>query len=258
MSSQSKEVTGKNGIESGTVFSSQGVSVPTWVVISAVLAGLSVLHLALHYFEHGVVNVHHAVLAFFLVLNLLVNFWEFGLFFQGDAIREEYLSNREKYRSEPMDYVMVIFNRRIPVTQLLSFKQWTGIWSSYCFFDPGYSRRGSFGFNIDVGNGFSTVLPALLFAFGMTYEMVSARLLGIIGVAMFWQMFYGTVVYFFQFFNAGRHIGHTRKNLFLFVVNSNGFWFFFPVWGMLVSIWMIYENSYSIFTDSGVSLWSIF
>lgn len=258
MSSQIKRVAVKTNGDDDTIFSGQGISVPTWVVISAVLAGLSLLHVMLHYFEHGVVNVHHAVLAFFLVLNLLVNFWEIGLFFQGDAIREEYLSNKEKYHSQPMDYVMKIFNRRIPVFQLLSFKQWTGIWSSYCFFDPGYSRRGSFGYNIDVGNGFSTVVPALLFAFGMTYEIVPARLLGIIGVVMFWQMFYGTVVYFFQFFNAGRHVGHTRKNLLLFVVNSNGFWFFFPVWGMLVSIWMIYEDSYGIFTNAGMSLWSIF
>ena len=59
----------------------------------------------------------------------------------------------------------------------------------------------------------STILPATLFAFGMTYDIVPARMFGIIGVAMFWQMFYGTVVYFFQYFHAGRHVGQGRGAL---------------------------------------------
>ena len=85
------------------------------------------------------------------------------------------------------------------------------IWSGYSLFDPGYSDRRSFGYNIDVGNGFTTLIPAVLFAFGMTFELMPARVLGIIGLIIFWQMFYGTAVYFFQFFNNGRHKGHSRE-----------------------------------------------
>ena len=83
-----------------------------------------------------------------------------------------------------MKRITEVMNQRIALSKLLSFKQWTGIWSGYCHFDVGYSRRGSFGYNIDVGNGFSTILPATLFAFGMTYDIVPARVLGIIGVAL--------------------------------------------------------------------------
>ena len=237
----------------------RSVSLPSWVIIVLVVLGFSLLHVWLHWYLHGVVSVHQLVLSSFLVLNLLVNFWELGLFFTGDSIREEYLNSKEYYSSKPTQAAMDVFNRRVPLARILSFKYWTGIWACYCHFDDGYSRKGSFGYNIDVGNGFSTVLPATLFVFGMSFEIIPARLLGIVGVAMFWQMFYGTVVYFFQFFNAGRHRGHSKKDLFLFVGTSNGMWFVFPLWGMLASIWMIYMDSYALFWQPGSSsIWSIF
>jgi hypothetical protein len=239
--------------------STRGLALPMWSIIVAFLVGATAFHIWLHMSSHGAFSVHQAVIVGFLALNVLVNFWEIGLYFTADEIRAEYLDNEAKFEGRPMDRVVEVMNQRIELSKVLSFRQWTGIWSSYCHFDPGYSRRGSFGYNIDVGNGFSTIVPATLFAFGMTYEIVPARVLGIVGVAMFWQMFYGTVVYFFQFFNAGRHVGHTKKDLFIFVGNSNGMWFIFPLWGMLASVWLIYEDSYALFTSPAVtSIWSLF
>lgn len=239
--------------------SSQGLALPMWGIIATFLIGVTAFHIWLHAHVHGVFSVHQAVIVAFLVLNVLVNFWEIGLYFTADEIRAEYVANEAKFKGRPMDRLTEVMNQRIKLSKLLSFKQWTGIWSGYCHFDVGYSRRGSFGYNIDVGNGFSTILPATLFAFGMTYDIVAARVLGIIGVAMFWQMFYGTVVYFFQYFNAGRHVGHTTKDLVVFVGGSNGMWFIFPIWGMLASIWLIYQDSFALFTDpAAASIWSIF
>ena len=78
----------------------------------------------------------------------------------------------------------------------------------------------------------------------MTLEWMPARVLGIIGIIMFWQMFYGTSVYFFQFFNNGRHKGHSLSNLLLFVGISNLMWFIFPIWGLWASAQLIFEGSY--------------
>lgn len=220
--------------------------VPAWLAIVVFLVGASVAHVYLHYAAHGVVNVHQVALAFFLVLNVLINFWELGLFACGDRIHEEYEATKVSYKGREGDRVNEAMWKRIPLFKLLSFKQWTLIWSSYALYDPGYSQRHSFGFNIDVGNGFSTIIPATLFAFGMTYDLVSPQILGIVGVAMFWQMFYGTVVYFFQFFHAGRHRGHSAGSIWLFVGASNGMWFIFPIWGIAVSVWMILNNSMAI------------
>jgi hypothetical protein len=225
----------------------EGLAIPVWSAILGFLVLVTGAHVALHYQVHGVFNVHQIVMAFFLVLNLLVNFWELGLYFTADAIREEYLSTKDKFAGRPTDRTDEFFAMRIPLTRLFAFRSWTGIWSSYCLFDPGYSRKGSFGYNIDVGNGFSTVLPATLFGLGMSLEIVSPQILGMIGIAMFWQMFYGTVVYFFQFFNAGRHIGHTKKDLWLFVGTTNGMWFIFPLWGIALSVQMIFSGTFAIF-----------
>jgi hypothetical protein len=146
-----------------------------------------------------------------------------------------------------MTRVAEVFARPIPLLRVLSLRQWTTIWSTYSLFDPGYSDRRSFGYNIDVGNGFTTLVPALLFAFGMTFELMPARVLGIIGIIIFWQMFYGTAVYFFQFFNNGRHKGHSVRDVLLFVGLSNLLWLVFPLWGLCTSIQLILDGSYGVF-----------
>ena len=117
----------------------------------------------------------------------------------------------------------------------------------HSLFDPGYSDRRSFGYNIDVGNGFTTIIPATLFTFAMTFMFVPPRVLGIIGIIIFWQMFYGTSVYFFQFFHNGRHRGHSVRDVLLFVGVSNVLWWVFPLWGLYASTKLVLEGSYAIF-----------
>jgi hypothetical protein len=46
-------------------------------------------------------------------------------------------------------------------------------------------------FWIDTGNGHVTLLPTILFAMGMTWDVLPARVLGTLGIVYFWQMFYG-------------------------------------------------------------------
>lgn len=227
--------------------STDALTIPAWVAMLGFLVLGTSVHVALHRHVHGVYNVHQIMIGFFLVLNLLVNFWEFGLYFTADEIRDEYLATKDRFAGKPMDRMDEVFAMRIPLSKLFSFHSWTGIWSSYALFDPGYSRKGSFGWNIDVGNGFSTFVPASLFAIGMTYEFFSARILGMIGIAMFWQMFYGTVVYFFQFFVNDRHVGHSTKDVAIFVGSTNVMWFIFPIWGMALSVAMVLSDSYAIF-----------
>lgn len=62
------------------------------------------------------------------------------------------------------------------------------MWSTYSLYDPSYSNRESFGFFIDVGNGWTTLLPSALFMWGITYRLLDARLLGLMGCLMFYQV----------------------------------------------------------------------
>jgi hypothetical protein len=225
----------------------RGPTLPTAAVIGiAVVLGTS-FHIWLHRSVHGVYNPTQIALAFFLVINVLVAWWEIALFVCQDQIQTEYHSTREPYRGREMTRIAEVFARPVPVVRVFRFREWTSIWSSYSLFDPGYSDRRSFGYNIDVGNGFTTLIPALLFAFGMTFELMPARVLGILGVIVFWQMFYGTAVYFFQFFNNRRHQGHSLRDLLLFVGLTNVMWFVFPLWGLSASIQLIMDGSYALF-----------
>ncbi|MFZ1863646.1 MAG: hypothetical protein WAU39_05440 [Polyangiales bacterium] len=225
---------------------SAGPTVPTVAVIGLVVIGGTLFHIWLHHRVHGTYNVTQIGLAFFLVINVLVNWWEIALLVCQDQIRAEYEAFKEPYCGRELECVGKVFMRPIPVLKVLSFRQWTTVWSSYSLFDPGYSDRRSFGYNIDVGNGFTTIIPSVFFVFGMTYELVPARILGIVGVVIFWQMFYGTALYFFQFFHNGRHKGHSVRDLILFVGITNLTWLIFPMWGMTTSVQLILDGSYGL------------
>ena len=225
----------------------EGVTIPTAAVIGVVVIAGTLFHTWLHHRVHGVYNTTQIGLAFFLVVNVLIAWWEVALMVCQDQIREEYESIKDAYRGREMTRVTESFARPIPLLRVLSFDQWTTIWSTYSLFDPGYSDRRSFGYNIDVGNGFTTLVPALLFAFGMTFELLPPRVLGIIGTIIFWQMFYGTSVYFFQFFHNGRHKGHSVRDVLLFVGLSNLLWLVFPLWGLWTSVSLILDGSYKVF-----------
>ena len=227
--------------------SSRSMTIPTGAVVAFFVVAATSFHIWLHHRVNGVYNPTQIGLAFFLIVNVMITWWELALYFQQDKIRAEYEAMREPYRGREIAAVMNVFTRPIPLFRVLSFREWTGIWSTYSLFDPGYSDRRSFGYNIDVGNGFTTLIPATLFAFGMSLQLMPARVLGIIGVIIFWQMFYGTSVYFFQFFNNGRHRGHTVRDVILFVGVSNVLWLVFPLWGLCTSIRLILDGSYSLF-----------
>jgi hypothetical protein len=220
--------------------------IPLWLAIGAFVIAGTGLHVGLHYAAHGVVNVHQAALAFFLVINVLVNLWEFTLHKYAARITREWEETQLPYKGREAERANAFFQERATPRELFTLRRWTGLWSSYALFDRGYADIRSFGWNIDVGNGWSTIVPALLTAWGMTYEIVPARALGIVGVAMYWQMLYGTLVYFFQFFNNRNHVGISSGALWAFVGGTNGFWFVFPIWGIAVSVALIYADSFAI------------
>ncbi len=192
-------------------------------------------------------NPHQIGLVFFLWLNAIIAFWEICLFLRIDLIEEEFADFRERYRGRELDRVIDYFGSEVSASKVFSPTTWSQIWSSYAIFDDSYANRKSFGFFIDVGNGFSTMLPTLLFLYGMTYHVLPARLLGIVGLLICYQMWYGTVVYFGSYVFNKRYVGHSPRNVAIFVGVSNGLWFTFPLWGIWAALQMIYTDSYAVF-----------
>jgi len=217
------------------------------VVLFAIVAGTAA-PIALHYGAHGVFNAHQMALAFFTWLNAIIALWEICLFLRIDLIEEQHRRFVAEYRGRELDCARDFFKKRVPLGRLFSPTLWAELWSTYSVFDDSYANRKSFGFFVDIGNGFSTLIPSLLFLYGMTYEILPARVLGIVGLLLFYQTWYGTVVYFASFILNKRYRGHTPLNLALFVGMSNGLWLTFPLWGIYAAVTMIDESSYALFS----------
>ena len=115
----------------------RGLAIPTAAVIGIVIATGTIFHTWLHQRVHGVFNPTQIGLAFFLVVNVLINWWEIALMVCQDQIQAEYRSIKEPYRGREMQRITEIFARPIPLLEVLSFRQWTRIWSGYSLFDPG-------------------------------------------------------------------------------------------------------------------------
>ncbi len=217
-----------------------------WQIVAVAVAGGTAVPVALHHARTGSWNAHQIGLAFFLWLNFIIALWEICLFLRIGRIEREHARLRAEHRGRELDAVGRFFGERVPLSRVLSPSLWAGIWSSYALFDDSYADRRSFGFWVDTGNGFVTLVPTLLLLYGMTFPWLPARALGVLGLLVFWQMWYGTLVYFASFVFNRRYVGHTRRNLALFVGLSNGLWLTFPAWGMAVALTLVTTGSYAV------------
>jgi len=216
------------------------------IVVFVVVAGCSCAVFA-HHHQHGVVNPYQIALASFLWINVIIALWELCLFFRIDLIAEQHRRHVETYRGREIARVRDFILTQVPVRQLLSPSLWSGIWSSYSVFDESYANKRSFGFFVDIGNGFTTLIPSLLFLHGMTSGCLPARALGIVGIVLFYQMWYGTVIYLVSFILNKRYQGHPRSHIAIIVGMSNGLWLTVPLLGIYASVTMVYTDSYAIF-----------
>ena len=67
------------------------------------------------------------------------------------------------------------------------------MWATYAMYDPSYINDQSYGFFVDVSNGWATVVPSLVWLVSMTTSIpgLSAQALGIMGMIKFYTEFHG-------------------------------------------------------------------
>ena len=262
--------------------------IPMWSFLIFYLFTVTGIAIYSQYKLHNVLlHPIHVALSFFLALNLIVCFFEMVLFYKHDRIAKkcrEYqkiLTTRIEDGFAPPSRLSFGLNfftgLKVNFQNVFSSELWTEVWAYYSVFDRSYGNTESFGYFIDVGNGFSTIVPTVIFLFGMTchgvgfeewlletfggsdgslmaYYILSfvsiigeARTLGIIGFASFWQEFYGTIVYFLSFIHNKRHLKLTSKENGFFVCLTNGLWIVFPLVGMFASWKLIKEGNHDVF-----------
>lgn len=227
--------------------STPAAGVPVWLLIATTVVGGTALPIGLHRALHDTVNGHQIAMAFFFWLNTIIAFWEICLFLHIDGIRDRYERYVVQYRGREFDRILDFFRARLSLGRVVSTETWADVWASYSLFDESYASKTSYGFFIDIGNGFSTLLPSLLFLYGITFQPCSARALGLIGLLISYQMLYGTLVYFWSFMLNRRYQGHSLPTVAAFVGLSNGLWTVFPLWAIGLSITMIYSDDFSVF-----------
>lgn len=195
----------------------------------------------------GVVNPFHLALALFLGINVMVCLWEICLLLRIEEIEDRYGRPRPLAGgSSGGSRGRSVFLKRVRLAQLASPDLWSRVWSEYANYDVSYADRRSFGFAIDVGNGFSTLLPSLLFFAGMTLPILPAVWLGIVGGLVFYQKLYGTLLYFFTYVFNRRYEGKPLANVLAFVGGVNGLWLVFPAIGLYVCGRLVLERSFAV------------
>jgi hypothetical protein len=218
------------------------LKLPVWlwlVIWMAVWVGGSI---GLHYAVHGVVNGWHIALAVFLAINILICTWEMSLYFRIDDI--------ERWHHQPRDVSGRprggLYSSRVTFGELFASKLWARVWLEYARYDPSYADRKSFGFAIDVGNGFSTIIPSLVFFVAMTVPLFSPLIVGLLGILIFYQKSYCTCLYFFTYIFNRRYELHPLSSVLVVVGGSNGIWLVFPAVGFYVCLHLILDGSFDL------------
>lgn len=189
---------------------------------------------------HGSFNLAQIILSLFCNVNLLICIWELALFYERATIKAHYTAMKKLLPVGGLPQPMFLFEH-VPFFKAFTLRHWSKVWSTYSLMDPSYSDSTTFGFWIDAGNGHVTLIPSILFALGMTWDLgILPRLFGLIGFVYFWQMFYGTVLYFSSYFHNKRWKGRPGLGI---VICANALWLAGPAYGMVVSYAIVMSDS---------------
>ncbi len=223
-----------------------GLSLPAGLLAALFVAVLALLGIVARRYTHGDLDLIPSVLSLFFSINLLVCYWEICLFVRRDYVERRTDYWRERQRETGRTPAGEFLASRIPLTRVLSPRVWADAWATYAQYDSSYADRRTFGFNVDIGNGFVTPIPTLILYAAYTFDFLPAVYAGILGAMVFWQWVYATTLYCVSFFVANRQTRISRLETFVFIIAINSFWVLCALLGLYVSIRLILDGDYSV------------
>ena len=192
-------------------------------------------------------------LLFFNNLNILIAMCEIALGKHIALIQEDFTKLAKSYRGREVEAALNFLSLPIPWTRLFDGKIWCKMWSTYALYDPSYQNNESFGFFIDVGNGWSTIPPSVLMNYAIVFpDDCSPLVVGCIGIAYYWQMLYGTVIYLLSFGFNRRYGGFGLGEVVGFVGFTNSLWFFFPVAGLYACYCTLRDGDFAVMANQKI------
>ncbi|MYH68144.1 MAG: hypothetical protein F4152_06250 [Dehalococcoidia bacterium] len=218
---------------------------PALIVVVAV-ALLALPGVAARYVVHGDVGAFHCLLSLFFSINLLISYWEMCLFFRRDYIEERVEFWRRRRDDTGKTPAVEFLTTSVPLNRMLSPTVWADVWATYSMYDSAYADRNTYGFNIDIANGFTTPASSLLLYVTYTGELLPAIAAGIVGAMLFWQWVYASSLYVVSFLVGRKQTRITKREFWIYIFNPNAIWVLFPMLGVYVSIRLILDGDYSV------------
>ncbi len=225
---------------------SSNSGIPALPFAALVIVALAALGMVIRYSIFGHLSLVYCVFAVFFSTNLLICFWEVSLYLGHDRIDQRAEHWRNLHRETGVSPAMGFLGSKVPPRKILSPAFWVDVWASYCHYDDAYKDRGSYAFNVDVANGFTSWIPTLILYAAYTVSFLPAVATGIIGAMMFWLWVYNSSLYWFSFRVSGRHKSIRPFDMWVYVFSLNFVWIVIPAFGLYVSIRLILDGNYQV------------
>ena len=231
--------------------SDQGGRTRRWGAPAGLIAVLAVGLLALpgigvRYLLHDGLDAFQCLFSLFFATNLLICYWEMCLFFRRDYIAERAEFWRRRRHETGRTPAVEFLTTSVPLHRILSPTVWADVWATYSLFDSAYADRNTYGFNVDIANGFMTPAPTLILYVTYTAGLLPAVAAGILGVLLFWQWVYASSLYWVSFFVAQKQTRITTRELYTYLFGPNAIWVLIPMLGLYVSVRLILDGDYSV------------
>lgn len=227
--------------------------VPGLTIGSAFVVWLGVTTVILPLVLKANLNLLAYCCLFFNNLNILIAICEIMLGRHIQFIKDDYQRLRKRYK-KGVEYQAAFAYLTSPLSihealfvTTAGQQCWARMWSTYSLWDPSYQNDESFGFFIDVGNGWSTIPVNVAWNAAMLCPQqwqtpspqTAAVWLGLIGAASYWQVLYGTIIYLLSFLWNRRYQNKPLLEVLGFVGFANGLWLVFPMFCLYASYQLV-------------------
>lgn len=237
---------GKSVGLSGAREQTGGWGAPAGLLSVIAIALMALPGIGARYWIHGGVDPIHCLLSLFFSINLLICYWEMALFFRRDYIETRAEHWRRWQNDTGRTPAVEFLTARVPLRRALSPTVWADVWATYSMFDTAYADRNTYGFNIDIGNGFATPVPTVILYVTFAAGVLPAMAAGILGAMLFWQWTYASSLYLVSFFVGRKRSLISRRDFYVFLFGPNAIWILIPMLGLYVSIRLILDGDYSV------------
>ena len=215
-------------------------------VIAVVAVGLLALPgIGVRYLLDDGLDVFQCLLTLFFSINLVACYWEICLFFRRDSVEERAEFWRKRWHDTGKTPAVEFLTTSVPLNRVLSPTVWADVWATYSMFDSAYADRNTYGFNIDIANGFATPAPTLILYVTYAGGLLPAVAAGILGAILFWQWAYASSLYVVSFFVGQKQSRLTTREFYIYIFSLNAIWVLIPMLGLYVSVRLILDGDYS-------------